>query len=208
MEKQLVFKFEPGNRHQLGFGQAVLESFEFLRSYGLKPVTTTPTLVRYESRKVFVDVHHGRGSFEIGVKVGRRDRSEKYGLAYMVSWAGKAAWEAEGFGRGTMFQVSSREGVQQFVPRVAELVRKYGDPFLLGDKAFYRQLEEANRRASAEFTKRQVLEDIRKQAEASWSEKDFARVVELCKSMRADLTEIETRRLRYAERQSRLSHIL
>jgi hypothetical protein len=30
---------------------------------------------------------------------------------------------------GTMFQVSTREGVQNIVPKVAELVRKYGEPY-------------------------------------------------------------------------------
>src|SRR5437016_1220188 len=108
-----MLKAEPGvNRRQLGFEEAVLRSFEFLRSYDLKPVERTPTLVRFESKKVFVDVYHGRASFEIGVQVGLKSRSEKYGLGYIVSWAGESAWEAEGFGRGTIFQVSSGEGVQ------------------------------------------------------------------------------------------------
>lgn len=203
-----MFKFEPGkHREQLDFEPAVLASFEFLRSYELKLMSASSTFVRYESKNVFVNVLHGCGSYEIRVEVGRKDRSAKYGLGYMVSWAGKSAWDAEGFGKSTMFQVSSREGVRQFVPKVAELLKKYGDPFLKGDATFYRQLEEANRRASAQYTRRQHLEDARKEANAAWLKKDFARMVNLYQTFRDELTEIEAKRLLYAEKQTKLSRV-
>lgn len=63
----------------------MLSSFDFLRAYGLKPVEEDVTFVRYESDAMFVNVYHGRGSFEIGVEIGRLDRPEKYGLDYIVS---------------------------------------------------------------------------------------------------------------------------
>jgi len=193
------------NRRQLGFEDAVLASFAFLRTYGLKSVETGPTFVRFESRRVFANIYHGRASYEVGVEIGLKARREKYGLDYLVSWAGKAAWEAEGFGRGTLFQVSSREAVQRIVPRVAEIVKKYGEPFLVSDPGFYEQLDEANRRASAEFTRKQHLDDVRKLAEAAWSQKKFSRVSELYQSIQEDLTTIESKRLSYARKQSQPS---
>jgi len=196
------FELNPGqNRWQLGFKDAVLSDFEFLSAYGLKPVQEEVTLVRYESDTVFVNVYHGRGSFEIGVEIGRRDRPEKYALDYVVSWAGKQAWETEGFDRGAMFQVSTREGVQTFVPKVAQLVKKYGDPFLSGGAAFYDELEKANERASVAFEREQMLTRIRKEADAAWAAKEFARVTELLQPVQGDLTEIEGKRLAYAEKQ-------
>ena len=100
-----MFRTEPGkDREQLGFKDAVLSNFEFLHTYGLKPVKQEVTFVRYESDAVFTNVYHGGASFEIGVEIGRLDRPEKYGLGYLVSFAGKEAWEAEGFGRGTIFR--------------------------------------------------------------------------------------------------------
>jgi hypothetical protein len=66
------------------FKDAVLSNFEFLHTYGLKPVEEDVTFVRYESDAAFVNVYHGRGSFEIGVEIGRLDRAEKYGLDYIV----------------------------------------------------------------------------------------------------------------------------
>lgn len=196
-----MFQTDPGkDRWKLGFKDAVLSNFGFLRTYGLKPVEEDVTLVRYESDAVFVNVYHGRGSFEIGAEIGRLDRTEKYGLDYIVSWAGKQAWEAEGFGRGTMFQVSTHEGVQNFVPKVAELVKKYGDPFLTGNPVFYDELQKVNEQASMAFEREQMLTRIRKEADAAWTAKDFARVAELLQPIRPDLTDVESKRLAYAEK--------
>jgi hypothetical protein len=178
----------------------VLSNFTFLGTYGLKPVAEEVTLVRYESDAVFVNVYHGRGSFEIGVEIGRLDRPEKYGLGYIVSWAGMQAWETEGFGRGTMFQVSTPEGITNTVPRVAQLVKKYGDPFLTGRSLFYAELQEANERASVAFAQEQMLTRIRKEANAAWTAKDFARAAELLQPIEGELTEIEAKRLAYAEK--------
>jgi len=194
-----MFRTEPGEgRSQLGFKEEVLSNFRFLSSYGLKPVQEEVTFVRYQSDAVFVNVYHGRASFEIGVEVGRLDRREKYGLGYIVSWAGKQAWEAEGFGRGTMFQVSSREGVENIVPRVAQLVKRYGEPFLAGGDAFYEELQKANELASVAFEREQTVTRIRKEADAAWLSREFARVAELLGPIQADLTEIEGKRLAYA----------
>jgi hypothetical protein len=197
-----LFETEPGpDRDRLRFVETVLASFEFLGSYGLKPKKTEVTWVRFESKSVFVEVYHGRASYEIGIDIGRRDRAERYGLDYIVFRAGEGAWSAEGFGRGTMFQVSSREGVQQFVPKVAELLKKYGERFLRGDPEFYDELAKANERASADYTRRQLIEGVRKKANSAWAEKNYRRVVDLYQPLREDLTEIESRRLAYAEKQ-------
>ena len=201
-----MFRTEPGkDRWQLGFPKAVQANFGYLLSYGMKPVEQDVTFVRYESPTVFVNVYHGRGSFEIGVEIGRLDRPEKYDLDYVVSWAGKEAWDSEGFGRGTMFQVSTLEGVQSIVPKVAQLVKKYGGPFLLGDSSFYDELQRANEQASLAFQRNQMLSQLRKEADLAWRSKDFVRFVELLEPVRADLTEIEEKRLLYAEKHGRLA---
>ena len=171
-----------------------------MRSYGFTPVKEESTLVNYESATCFVNVYHGRASYEIGVEVGRLDRPDKYGLSYIVGEAGKDALEAEGFGRSTMFQVSSHDGVQEFVPKVARLLHKYGDSFLRGDPTFYDRLEKINQQRSLEFTKRQTLERKRKAAESAWAQKDFSRVVELYNSMIEDLRKIEADKLKYAKK--------
>ncbi len=197
-----VFRADPSkDRHTLGFKNAVLSNFAFLDDYGLKLVEEDTTFVRYESDTVFVNVYHGRGSYEIGVEIGRLDRAEKYGLDHIVSGAGESVWEAEGLGRGTMFQTSTHAGVLKIVPKVAYLVRQYGGPFLSGRPAFYQELQEANEREARAFERAQNFTRIRREAETAWRGKDYLRMSELLRPVRDDLTTLESKRLDYAEKQ-------
>ncbi|MBZ5724375.1 MAG: hypothetical protein LAP87_05200 [Acidobacteriia bacterium] len=71
-----MFKTEAGaNRELLAFEGAALGSFNFLRSYGLKPVTKNSTFVRYQSKQVFVNVYHGRTPEDKNSRSGARKRT-------------------------------------------------------------------------------------------------------------------------------------
>jgi hypothetical protein len=188
-------------RARLGFKEAVLSSFKFLSDLGLHPVEEKLTFVRYESSDVFLNVYHGRASFELGVEIGRlkQPEEEKLTIHDIVAWAG--AEKAEGFGQHVMFQVSSPEGVREFVPKLARLVEKYGTPFLKGDANAYRVALEARSRAAADYVKQMNLRDVHRKAEAAWHAKDYGQVVELYGPVRKDLTEVEAKKLAYAEQQ-------
>jgi hypothetical protein len=192
----------PGpDRGRLGFREAVRTSFRFLNELGLRPVEEKETFVRYESSAVFVNVYHGRASFELGVEIGRlKDPNEKLTLYDIVAWAG--AEEKEGFGQHVVFQVSSPEGIREFVPKLARLAEEYGTPFLKNEASAYHGALEARSRGSAEYAKQVNLRSVRSKAQTAWHAKDHARVVELYGSMRNDLTEIEAKRMAYAEQQA------
>jgi len=64
-------------------------------------------------------------------------------------------------------------------------------------------LQKANDRASVQFEREQMLTRIRKEADAAWAAKDFARVVELLQPIRGDLSEIESKQLVYAKKHIR-----
>jgi hypothetical protein len=85
----MLHKFEPGkDRWKLGFKEAVLKNFAFLVSNGFKAVRQDVTFVRYESQVAFVNIYHGRGSFEVGVEIGRLDRRKTMGS--VTSFSGRA----------------------------------------------------------------------------------------------------------------------
>ncbi|MGH9733761.1 MAG: hypothetical protein ACRD8A_04120 [Candidatus Acidiferrales bacterium] len=196
-----MLKVEPNpERERLGFKDAVLSSFKFLRDLGLRPVEKKMTLVRYKSRHVFVDVYHGRASFELGVEIGRlADPKKTLSIATIVDWAG--AYKAEGFGQHVMFQVTTREGVQEFVPKLAALVKKYAIRLLRNDDSAWDAALNLQRRQWDEYVKEVHLGHVREKAEAAWHAKDYIRVVELYEPVRQDLTEIEAKKLAYAEHQ-------
>jgi len=195
-----MFNFEPEkDRWRLGFKEAVLKDFCFLRGCGFVPVAEEVTFIRFESDNVFVNLYHGRGSYEIGIDLGRKDRPEKYGLGYVV-WkvGGEEVYKAEGFGGATLFQVSTPDGVNRIVPKVAALLEKYGRPFLLGTTTYYEELARQNELASIANEREQMVRQIRKEAEAAWGAKDYGRIGELYRPIEDELTEIEKKRLAHA----------
>jgi hypothetical protein len=188
-------------RARLGFEQAVLSGFKSLEDFGLRPVEREITLVRYESSDVFVNVYHGRTSFELGVEIGllREPDGDKLNITDIITWAGVA--EDEGFGQHVMFQVSSPEGVSEFVPKLARLVCAYGIPFLKGDATAYQQAREMRARVAAGYVKDIGLRGLRRKAEAAWRAKDYAQVVEIYGPIYCELSEVEAKKLAYAEQQ-------
>ncbi|MGH8590336.1 MAG: hypothetical protein ACREXX_13715, partial [Gammaproteobacteria bacterium] len=61
------------NRAELRFVEEAQTAFHFLvEELGFRLVKCEPpTFVRYESNKLFVNVYHGRLSYEIDVEIGR-----------------------------------------------------------------------------------------------------------------------------------------
>jgi hypothetical protein len=192
---------EPGpERAQLGFKDAVLFHFKFLSDFGLHLVEEKLTFVRYESSEVFVNVYHGRASYELGVEIGRlKEPQAKLSIFDVVRWAG--AEKAEGFGQHVMFQVSSREGVEEFVPKLATLVRKHAIRLLRGGEDAYHIALESRARRYADEMKEGNLRVVRSKADTAWQAKDYVRVVEVYGPVREELTEVEAKKLAYAEQQ-------
>jgi hypothetical protein len=202
-----MFHFQPSpGRWRLGFKEAVLKSFRFLYRYGFRCVRAESTFVRYETirlfsrKRLFVNVYHGRGSYEMGVEIGPSDHEKQaVTLPEIVRFAGSE--EAEGFGQHRVFQVSSREGVQEFVPKLAGLVRKYAQPFLRGDPEAFGAAAERSRRASARYLRDIELGRMREKGDAAWHAKDYERVINLYERFLEDLTRSEGMRLEYAKKQ-------
>jgi hypothetical protein len=203
-----MFYLKPGStRWRLGFKWAVLKNFLFLSRYGFLCVHAETTLVRYVKlwpfwgRGLFVNVYHGRGSYEMGVEIGPRNRNvAAVGLAEILEWA--EAKEAEEFRKHVMFQTSSREGVQRLVPQMADLIRRYGAPFLRGDKRAFSGIEEERRQSSALARRHMELKRAREKGEIAWAAKDYEQVLSIYEPVQRDLTQSERMRLDYARKRA------
>lgn len=201
--------FEPGpDRWKLGFKEAVLENFKFLREYGYRLVRVDVTFVRYQTpwysfkRRFYVNVYHSRGGYELGVEIGPRDNNrEMVNLPWILKWAGYPEAEKY-FGGRTALCTWTREGVQELVPKMAELVRKYGEPFLRRDPDAYASTNGMVGEANAAFQARMDrLWEARHAAKPAWRDKDYARIVALYEPLLDDLTDDEKNRLAEARRE-------
>ena len=197
-----MIRTRPGpERFRLGFSEAVQSAFGFLQQdYGFRCVEAGPTFVRYESDLAFVNIYHGRASYELGFEVGRRPdvRGQPESHYTMAEILQLAAAEAEA--GNSCFQASTREGVQQLVPRLAALVRKYAPPALRGDPSTFDRLRELQSANSQRYINESRLARVREQAEEAWQKKWYPLVVRLYESIPQDLTRVEARRLEYARK--------
>lgn len=196
-----MFRTEPSlDRSSLGFTEEVLSAFNFLiEEYGFRCVKAEPTFVRYESPRVFVNIYHGRSSYELGVEIGQlagaTNQEEPFSISEVIELAG--AQEETGY---TFFQASTAERIRRFVPKLAEYVRKYAAAALIGDPITYDALREIQWRRSEMYLKEMRLSQIRPEADRAWRAKDYVRLVKLYSSIQESLTPSERKRLEYARK--------
>ena len=188
------------SRAGLGFPDAVLSSFKFLvEDFGFSCVTHDVTYVRYESRDIFVNVYHGRASFELNVEIGEQVSREfpenPFTLGEILNSLNPQ--EAENY---QPYQVRTAESVKKFVAEMARLVKEYAPPALMGNHDFFQQISETRQQRSDELLRSWDLNRARRDVEKSWQKKDFKHIVEVYEPVKEYLTPAETKKLEYAKK--------
>ena len=199
----------PGSgRSRLGFADAVKESFVFLVSgFGFRLVEAQPTFVRYESERAFVNVFHGRGSYELGVEIGHwividDDRvEERFPLGDVIALDHDLA--TVGY---RSFATTEKEPLARLVAQLAGWTQRFAPRALEGDATTFDRLRVENARQSQAMQEGWRATRLRSAADEAWHRKDWGRVVdaygEMVSELRTvDLKPSELRRLRYAQEQ-------
>jgi hypothetical protein len=200
----MLRKSADGTRVYFGFPEAVMTSFRFLvEEFRFACVKQDATIVRFESNEVFVNIYHGRASYELGVEIGqlRKDTDVPecgFTLGEIISVADSKI--------GSMYrpyQISMPQQINKFVSETAELVRRYATSALIGDRAYFQRLSDLRVRISNAYIKEMELSRIRTDVEVAWREKNYKQVVELYGAVEDDLTSSEIKKLGYAKRKLR-----
>jgi hypothetical protein len=190
-----------GNRVSLGFVDAVISAFNFLvEDFSFRCVRQDISLVRFESNSVFVNVYHGRVSFELNVEIGELAIGEgnpevPFTIGEILHLVNPK--EATNY---HPYQVHTVDSVKKFVTELAKLVKEYAIPALMADHDFFQQVAEVQAKRSDAYLKNLHLNRIRTDVEAAWHQKNYPRVIELYDSMLEDVTPAEAKRLAYAKK--------
>lgn len=185
-------------REKLGFAGAAEDAFRFLvANCGFRLVSRAPTYVRYESQAVFVNIYHGRSSYEIGVEVGPRPdlpggAEEKFMLADILETCGEP-------GGSAFRQAQTTEEVSRYLYELAELAKKYGAAAFRGEKNFFLSLRETQTRLSREFVLVHSLRRARSVAAEAFARGDYRRVVAELRPFAQYLDAEDARKLAEAE---------
>ena len=183
-------------RESLGFPAAVKSAFGALAiDYGLGTISSNPTLVRYSSDKVSLDVYHGRMSYEIGAEVGRVGaiNSRTYRVADVLRVV-----LGEAHGVQSLFWANSPGAIVERLDSLARLVTEYYPAVLRGDADVWVRIETEIAEYEEAETRKIVEYPVRVGAEKAWNLKDYVQVAGLYATIERHLSEVERRRLEYA----------
>jgi len=199
----------PGpDRSRLGFAAAVERSFGFLeREFGFRLADAQSTFVRYESELSFVNVFHGRGSYELGVEIGHwvdiEDGrvEEKFSLGDVIALDHDLSMVGY-----RSFATMEKDPLASFVAQLAEWTQRFTPRVLEGDASTFDRLRAQGARRSQEMQEGWRATRLRTAADEAWHRQDWGRVVDAYGEMVSELRTVELkpselRRLRYAQEQ-------
>jgi hypothetical protein len=187
-------------RASLGFVEEAKKAFAFLiAEFGFHVAPSEVTIVRYRSTEVFVNIYHGRMSYELRLEIGRLDEpSEVKNPFYMSDLI--SVEDEEGGRRYRAYQTNQVELVPRGLALMAADLRRYSSRALRGDPLYYAQLQAARERAARRFGREITVSQTRQQAETAWQEKDYSKVASLYDEISGYLSPAERKRRDYARR--------
>jgi len=187
------------SRKELNFVNEVIINFDFLEDFYFRVAKSEPTYVRYESAKIFINIYHGRSSYELGIEIGEIGNGDSHsGRVFYIDNIIK--FVASHISIERIHSASSKKLVQKGVSQLAELVKKYATPILKGDAQFLEALWKDTLRLREEFAVSQQLRYVREKALTAWQQKDYAKLVELYESIKKYLTKVEEKKLNFAKK--------
>jgi hypothetical protein len=189
------------SRIQLGFTSEVLSNFYFLiEDYNFTCVKTDVTFVRYESKSIFVNIYHGRRSYELGVEIGKLEEDPNtqenwYTIGEIMDTVGVRKDL-----KFTFFQSHSKDVIKKLLRKLAEYVKSYAGPILNGDLEMLEKVQTLRKEKSDAYIKEMNLRPIREMAAVAWKQKDYVKFVGLYGPVEDDLTPVEAKKLEYARK--------
>lgn len=199
MDAAKAMKSERSQRHALGFGASVEREFEFLGEHGFIVRRREPTLVRFESDRLGIDVYHGRQSYEIGLLIGPASPVSAQGYPMSILLDVAVPELARGYRN---YAALEPEAVRRGVSELARLFRLCVDRGVLAERDVLERLAERGAQAAHDYAAEVLLSQTRWKVEAAWKARDYAEVVELLSPVEHLVGEVERKKLRYARRKA------
>jgi hypothetical protein len=173
------------------------EAFAFLKGADFRLARLEAGHLRYESPSsvVVIDWDARSGELEafIGLRPSAGQRQDTYSLTDIFRMESVP-------GRKAPPQVSDENRLQPFVDQLANDLRVYAQPALVGDRMFFRRLETFRHANAKALTRALQLQQVRSAVEQAWRNREFKKVIGLYASVEGELSEAEKGKLEYARR--------
>jgi hypothetical protein len=187
------------HRDVLGFAGAAEEAFRFLSSYGFRLQNSDATILRYVSERVFLNVYHGRSSYELGIEVGLLQSGDCSDQGYPLG-AFVGLTDQQEAARLRYFMTTKPEEVRVGLQRLAGQVKQWVERALVGDETVFAELRQHQQEWSKKYAAEVLAGQVRPKAEEAFRARDYKRVVEFLSKIEHELTPAERQKLEYARR--------
>ena len=183
------------DRSLLHFPEEVKRRFTFLAASGFRDVHAEPTLVRYESQPMIINVFHGRRSYEIGLEIESREvPAESHTMSEILRLV-----DAERADNYRNFAAHTVEGVAQGVQQLAVLFQKCIEAGIFNDEHFFPRLKVQRSTLTNDYWFKMNFKQAHYEAESAWSKKDFGKVVQILSPLQEHLNPSDLKKLDYAK---------
>lgn len=186
--------------NSINFENAVNTEFKFLEySYGLRCVSTSPVMVRYQNNNVFVVIRYDvNRSYELMVEIGQMQAlfnglERPFSLSEILSF--NRVNEAN---IHSAFQASTPESVANCLTMMANQLSKYGSDFINNDVTAFKRLSEQRDKECNDYELQTKLRYIRNDAQTAWKNNDYKQIIALFEPIKDVLRDSEIKKLNYA----------
>jgi hypothetical protein len=185
-------------RVKLNFQEIAQKSFKFLfDEYGFHLIGANLLLVKYESKDVFVKIYHDRLSYDLELYFGLKANSHEAEIDYSLVEIMKLT----GYMHFTNYKARTLTEISEALPQMATFIHKYAIKAIQGDREFYNQLAEYNKKTSFQLNVEWKDRHIKRDGEPAWKRKDYKEVVEVFSKWERYLNEEEKWKLELARKQ-------
>lgn len=186
-----------GGSGRLGFVDLVLSAFAFLLRLGFVVARREATLVRFEKDNVFVNVYHGRSSYQVGLELGRLRDGDMYSLHELIQELAPNDIER------ARCQTTDPEVLRQSVTSIAATIERHCDTLLAGNANAFEKVDAAVAPLRKAATLQAQFGATIDRADKAWESKDFSKAADLYERSVPALDETRMRRLEYLRKQER-----
>jgi hypothetical protein len=180
-----------------GFQKMVIELFSWLEDYGFSLIEEKSTIVKYEGRFGYVNVYHGRSSYEVGIEIGPPGEEQKsnYSMSELIRL--REYEKAKNY-RNPI--ATSEQTMRTAIFAQAEKLMMYGQRVFKGESKVWQELKQQRQNWSKEYAMDIMQSQVRQEVENYFHKKDYKRVIELLSRIEGRLTSVELKKLEYAKK--------
>lgn len=182
---------------RLGFVDHVLSAFAFLLRLGFVVTRCEATFVRFEKDNVFVNVYHGRASYQVGLELGRLLDGDVYSLHELFRVLAPSEIEQ------ARCQTTNSEVLRQCLASIAATIEQHCDALLAGNANAFEKVGATIAPLRKAATLQAQFGATIDRADKAWELKDFSKAADLYERSAPALDETRMRRLEYLRKQER-----